>query len=417
MALEEGIVDENSTFYCGGSLDVLGRTVPVKCWKSAGHGTQTLSEALENSCNVALVRMGLSIGAETFYKYVEAFGLRAPTGIDLGGEASSIWWSDAVFEDKKNYAQLAAASFGQTFNITPIQLITAVSAAVNGGQLYTPHVVKQVTDANGNVVYEAKSEPVRQVISKETSAKVAAILERVVAVGTGKQAIVPGYRVGGKTGTTTKTTKVATDNIKEYIVSFCGVAPTNDPQIVILLLLNTPSESTGLYISGGNMAAPVVGKILADVLPYLGIAPEYSDDELKELSVTVPRVVGDATDSTVSALKELGLECKVVGDGDTVTAQLPAANAVVAPGTKVILYAGAAMPENITVTVPKLAGRTYSDAKATLEALGLFIRTSGARSSLGTARVSVQSAGAGAELPYGSVVEVVLIDSSIQGVY
>jgi stage V sporulation protein D (sporulation-specific penicillin-binding protein) len=418
MALEEGLVDENSTFYCGGSVDVLGRGGdPVKCWKTAGHGTQTLAEALENSCNVAFVNIGLRVGAETFYKYVEAFGFRNRTGVDLNGEAGSIWWTDDVFEDKKNLSQLAAASFGQTFTITPIQLVTAVSAAVNGGELYTPHVVKQVTDANGNVVYEAKSEPVRQVISKETSAKIANMLELVVSEGTGKQAYVSGYRVGGKTGTTTKTVNYAQGEGKEYIVSFCGVAPTNDPQVVVLLLLDTPSQKSGIYVSGGNMAAPVGGKILADILPYLGIPPEYSDDEKQDISITVPRVTGKDTTAVVSELKALGLETKVIGDGDTITDQLPAANATVASGTRVILYAGTAKPENSTVKMPDLAGRTYENAKAVLEENGLFIRTSGARSSISSARVSIQSAAVGEMLPYGTVVEVVLVDQSIQGRY
>ena len=237
MALEEGVVSENSSFFCGGSMNVLGRGTPLKCWKYGGHGPQTLTQAVQHSCNVAFVNIGQLVGEEKFYEYAEGFGfidrtadtsqqLTAKTGIDLGGESGSIWWSEDVFCNPENLSQLAAASFGQTFNITPIQLITAVSACVNGGNLMKPYLVQSVEDPDGNIISQTEPELVRQVISEETSASVRAILEQVVGdqkEGTGHNAYVAGYRIGGKTGTSTKTTKEITGE-KEYIVSFIGFA-------------------------------------------------------------------------------------------------------------------------------------------------------------------------------------------------
>jgi stage V sporulation protein D (sporulation-specific penicillin-binding protein) len=418
MALEEGIVNLDDTFYCGGSMTVQGRTTPLKCWKAAGHGTQSLSEAMQNSCNVALVTIGLRVGAERFYQYIDAFGFRGKTGFDLPGESGSLWWSDKVFKDSDNKSQLASASFGQTFNITPLQLITAVSASVNGGNLVTPHVVERITDPDGNIVLVNDTRVVRQVISEETSAIVRDILEDVVKEGTGHNAYVKGYRVGGKTGTSEKTAQDALgEGPKEYVVSFCGVAPTDDPEVVVLLLLDTPSNETGKYISGGVMAAPVVGNMLSDILPYLGIAPQYTPEEIEQLNVTVRAL----TTKTIADAKNLvlsdGLECRVIGDGDTVTDQLPAPNAVVSPKTTVILYAGGKKPENTPVSMPNLFGRSYLNAKSTLESAGLFIRSSGALSSLPGATVSVQSVTAGTDIAYGDVIEVTLVDSSITGNY
>ncbi|MDR3209427.1 MAG: PASTA domain-containing protein, partial [Oscillospiraceae bacterium] len=422
MALEEGVVDMDSTFYCGGSVDFLGGS--RNCWKTAGHGTQTLAEAMQNSCNVALINIGFKVGADAFYRYVDAFGFFAKTGLDLPGEAGGngtpqqpYWWSDSVFTDKDNPAQLASASFGQTFNITPIQLVTAVSAAVNGGTLYTPHVVSSIRDADGNVVLDNRPQAVRQVVSSETSAQVREILESVVRDGTGGNAYVKGYRIGGKTGTSTKTAQEAAGASREYIVSFCGVAPANDPQIVLLVLFDTPSADTGIYISGGVMAAPVVGNILSDVLPYIGVVPEYTEEELRALNTQVPKLTDRSVEQAQKDLRDKGLQYEVVGDGAAVTDQLPAANALVSPGTKVILYAGAARPETESVTVPNLYGRGYLNAKTLLEDAGLFIRTTGAAASGDSVVVSAQSQTAGEEAAFGTVVEVTLTDVALQGFY
>lgn len=417
-ALEENVVGLDDTFYCDGSMEVKGRG-PLKCWKTAGHGTQTLLEAMQHSCNVALVSIGLKIGADTFYDYIEAFGLFEKTAIDLPGEGRGIWWSDEVFKKSDNLSSLAAAAFGQTFKITPLQMITAVSAVVNGGNLMQPYIVKQISDADGNIVLANEPTAVRQVISSETSKTMCDILEQVVGgeEGTGKNAYVPGYKVGGKTGTSEDTEQDTTEGApKPYIVSFMGVAPTDDPQVVILLLLDNPSHESGIYISGGNMAAPVVGRILSEVLPYLGIKPEYTDEEKKILDIPVPKLIDKTIEEAARIIEKEGLTVRIVGEGDTVTAQLPSVNITVAPGSQVILYAGGEKPDEM-ITVPDLYGKSYSDAKKALENAGLFIKSGGTLSTSSNVVVSIQSAPKNTQLPIGSVVEVTLVDENILGYY
>ena len=418
MALEEGVIDMDSTFYCGGSMNVLGRTSPLNCWRTTGHGSQNLTEAAQHSCNIAFVNIGLKVGAETFYKYCEAFGLFDKTGIDLTGEGSSIWWDKDTFYDKNNYSQLAAASFGQTFNVTPIQMITAVAAACNGGNLVEPFVVKEISDSDGNVLFAKERTVVRKVISEETSAKVCSILEQVVGGkgGTGSNAYVAGYRVGGKTGTTTKTTVQAETGQKEYMVSFCAVAPTDDPEVICLLVLDNPSRSSGIYISGGQMAAPVVGKILSEVLPALGIEPVYTAEELKYVNVQMAYVKGKTVSDAKSELSELGLSVRVVGDGEVVTDQMPAANAQVTTGTEVVIYADDTKPDK-TVNVPDLYGKTLDEAKAALSGTGLYLGISGALPTSSSIVVLTQSIPAGSEVKYGSVISVTLVDKSTIGMY
>ena len=404
-ALEENVVDLDSTFYCAGSMEVKGRDTPVHCWREWGHGSQTLTEAAENSCNMAFVDIGLKIGADTFWEYFDAFGLFDKTGVDLIGESDSIWWSKEVFANPDNYSSLAVASFGQTFNITPIQLITAVSAVANGGYLMEPYVVKSVSDAEGNIVESHEPTVVRQVISEETSQKVCEILESVVSNGTGRGAQVTGYKIGGKTGTSEK---IGQQSETERIVSFLGIAPADDPQIAILVLLDTPSSETGIYISGGQMAAPTVGKILADVLPYMGIEPEYTEEELLKIDVTVPNLNGLDLEAAASRLEEENLNYRTIGDGDTVTDQVPSAGASV-PGTStVILYMGA---EKTTepITVPNLYGLTEAQAKETLESIGLYMKVQGV--SGGTA--SMQSVAYGESVEVGTVIEVTFIDTTV----
>lgn len=429
MALEEGVVDMNSSFYCGGSTSVLGRNTPVRCWKSGGHGSQTLTQAVQHSCNVAFVNIGQRIGEERFYDYAEAFGffertgdssaqLTGTTGIDLGGESGSIWWSEDVFCNPENLSQLAAASFGQTFNITPLQLITAVSACVNGGYLMQPYLVQSTTSPDGAVT-EHDSTPVRQVISEETSAKVRRILEQVVGdstEGTGRNAYVAGYRIGGKTGTSTKTTEEIAGN-KEYIVSFIGFAPADDPQIALLVLLDNPSSESGIYVSGGQMAAPVVGKMMADILPYLGLEPEYSDSELQTMDRAVPDVMGLSIAEAQSKLAESGLSCRVIGSGGAVTSQLPAANSVIASGSEVLLYADAAPTGG--GSVPNLNGMTYSQAREALAAMGLFIGSDSSVTDADNQLVSGQDIRAGASAKAGTVITVTLYenDEDMLGIY
>lgn len=429
MALEEGVVDMNSTFYCGGSVSVQGRNTPVKCWKSGGHGSQTLTQAVQHSCNVAFVNICRLIGEERFYDYAEAFGffertgdssvqLTGRTGIDIGGESGSIWWSEDVFCNPENLSQLAAASFGQTFNITPLQLVTAVSACVNGGYLMQPHLVNSVTGPDGSVT-EYEPVEIRQVISEETSAKVREILEQVVGdsvEGTGRNAYVAGYRIGGKTGTSTKTTQEIAGT-KEYIVSFIGVAPADDPQIALLVLLDNPSSESGIYVSGGQMAAPVVGKMMADILPYLGVEPEYSDSELQTMDRAVPDVTGLSMAEAQSKLSEAGLGFRVIGSGGSVTSQLPAANSVIASGSEVLLYADAAPTGG--GSVPNLTGMTYSEAIRTLAGMGMFVGSDSSVTDADSQIVSGQDVRAGTQAGAGTVVTVTLYenDDELLGIY
>ena len=431
MALEEGVVSENSSFYCGGSMNVLGRGTPLKCWKHGGHGSQTLTQAVQHSCNVAFVNIGQLVGEEKFYEYAEGFGfiertadtsqqLTAKTGIDLGGESGSIWWSEDVFCNPENLSQLAAASFGQTFNITPIQLITAVSACVNGGNLMKPYLVQSISDSEGNLISQTEPELVRKVISEDTSAAVCRILEQVVGdqvEGTGHNAYVAGYRIGGKTGTSTKTTKEISGE-KEYIVSFIGFAPADDPEIAILVLLDDPSSESGIYISGGQMAAPVVGKMMADILPYLGVEPEYSDSELAAADRTVPDVSGMSLTEARSALTEAGLNCRVIGEGDTVTDQLPRAGAVIASGSEVLLYAGQS-PSPVEETMPDLRGLSYEAAIEKLRGLGLYVTAGNGVTDAQSELISGQSIAPGESVEHGTVIEVTLYknESSMLGIY
>jgi len=418
MALEENIATPDSTFYCSGSMEILGSTTARHCWSRRGHGSMTLDQALEHSCNIVCIELGLRLGPQTFYRYINAFGLAERTGLDNSVEGSSIWWSESVFFDRRNHSQLASASFGQTFKVTPIQMITAVAATVNGGYLMQPYIVQSISDNDGNIIESTEPTVVRQVISAETSALMRELLEIVVETGTGRNAQVMGYRVGGKTGTSENIEQIAAraegeNSPQDYVVSFAGFAPAGDPEIVILLLLDSPSHDTGIYISGGSMAAPVVGNMLADILPLsMGILPQYTEENLKDINVIVPRVSGRSVDDANRILADLGFDVTVVGDGSTVTGQIPVQNAHVASGTKVIIYAGEDSPRDI-VTVPNLFGMTYSAARHALESRGLFIRTTGAARSDSRVRVSVQSIPSGHETPYGSVVEVTLIDRDI----
>jgi len=422
MALEENIASPESMFECTGSMEILGRVdreerpIPLRCWRRWGHGPQTLDQAIQNSCNTVCVELGLRLGARTFYKYIDAFGLFEKTGLDSAAEGRSIWWSESIFFDRYNHSQLASAAFGQTFKVTPIQMITAVAATVNGGYLMQPYMVQQITDSAGNIIEANEPTVLRQVISAGTSATMRTMLEDVVKTGTGKNAQVRGYRVGGKTGTSENVVQIATSAAgaeKDYIVSFIGFAPADDPEIIILLLLDTPSHETGIYISGGSMAAPVVGNMLADILPLsLGIRPQYTEEDLKDINVDMPRITGRSVEEAKDLLFGMGFDYTVIGSGDSVTGQLPATNAHLASGSKILIYAGEEAPREL-VTAPNLFGLSYASARSVLESRGLFIRTTGAPKSDGRAVVSVQSYPAGSEIAYGTVIEVTLIDRDI----
>ncbi len=408
--LESGAIDTNSTFYCGGSLQVLGRTDPLNCWNTAGHGNETLTEAAMYSCNVAFTLIGQKVGAERFYQYARAFGLFDRTGVDLPGEASSLWWSEDVFFNKANLSQLAAASFGQTFTVTPMQLITAVSAVANGGYLMEPYVVQKILDADGTVVSQREPIVVRQVISEKTSETCCLILEQVVSGknSTGKNAYVAGYRVAGKTGTSEDVTYEIEHGEKKYIASFLGFAPANDPQVAALVLCENPDHGA----SGGAMGAPTVGKILTDVLPYLGVQPQYGEGEEGIVDQRVPRVLGKTPEEARELMESAGFVVKSVkGSGAAVTAQLPAANAKVASGSEVIIYCGEEPPTE-PVEMRDLIGLSYEIAKIRAGWDGLYVRGEGVMMNSNSILTVSQSIEPGTMVAPGTVVTVTLSDSS-----
>ena len=397
--LEEGVVNMNSTFNCTGSVKVGKWT--IHCSKKGGHGLQTLEKAVGNSCNPAFINIGQRLGGETLYEYMKAFGLTEPTGVDMIGEAKGIISKTSLMNDA---ASLASYSFGQTFNVTPLELIRAQAACVNGGYLYTPYIVDQVLDDEGNVIGQHDSTPIRQVISEETSAKVRQCLEYVVAQGTGKNGQVAGYRIGGKTGTADKTE--TRNTTKEIVVSFMCFAPADDPQYIMLLTMDTPSRTTGTYPSGGNMVAPTARSIMAEILPYLGIEPDYTAEEMAGADTAVPNVVGKSAADAKTVLESAGFSCKTVGSGETVTDQTPAGGAIVPNNANIILYLGAEK-SNAPCTVPNVVGKTAAQANQALTDAGLIMKVAGATSATsGNVFAISQDKEAGTELKAGSVVTV-----------
>lgn len=402
MALEENVVDLNTGFYCSGSVKIEGET--INCSKRApGHGQQNLTQAFANSCNPAFINIGLRIGNDKFYQYMLDFGLTEKTGVDTTGEASGFVNS----EIKYSTLALACYAFGQNFNVTPLALIAAQAACVNGGYLHTPYLVEQIVDSDGNITYQHDNTPVRQVVSEETSAHVRECLEYVVSDGTGRNGQVKGYRVGGKTGTADK------GQTGDLVVSFVSFAPADDPQVIILVTMDTPSRSAGTSVSGGSMVAPVNSKIMADILPYLGIEPTYSAEELLGADTTVPYVIGSTVEDARSRMEARGFTCKVVGSGGTVTDQTPAGGAVIPGKATIILYAGAEKP-NTMYTVPQLVGKTAAEANVAATNAGLLVRFSGAtQTTSGNIRVLSQSLEAGQQVPAGTVITVQLGDTNM----
>ena len=401
MALEENVVDLNTGFYCGGNTTIEGQK--IWCSKRTGHGQQDLSTAFANSCNPAFINIGLRIGNAKFYQYMKDFGLTEKTGIDTTGEASG-------FVNKEiEYSTLALAcyAFGQNFNVTPIALLAAQCACVNGGYLYTPYLVEQITDQDGNVVSKHDSTPIRQVVSEETSALVREIMENEVTSGTGKNGQVAGYRIGGKTGTADKVGG-------GVIVSFVCFAPADDPQVMMLLTLDEPSKWTGTYVSGGNMVAPVASSVMGEILPYLGIEPSYTAEELVGADKTVPNVVGLSKDAAAERLSANGFSFRTVGSGDTVTDQTPAGGAIVPNSAEIILYLGAEKSTDKCI-VPNVVGDSAATANQKIVNAGLIMGVSGAtNASSSTVRAISQSIAAGTEVEAGTVVRVQFSDSSVR---
>ena len=401
-ALEEGKVTKNSTFYCSGSTRVQGWNKPIYCSNHSGHGQQTLIEAVGHSCNPAFISMGLSVGTETYYKYLKSFGLMDKTGIDMIGEVKGI------FQDEKSFnsqvVSLASYSFGQTFNVTPIELIRAQAACVNGGYLYQPYIVEQVLDEDGNVLSQHDSTPVRQVISEETSAIVREALEYVVSSGSGKNGRVAGYRIGGKTGTADK------GKTGDTILSFMCFAPADKPKYIMLLTLDTPAgEGRG----GGGTVAPYASQIMSEILPYLGVEPSYSAEELLGSDTTVNYVIGMSVSDAEAKLKARGFSVKVVGDGDTVTDQTPEGGTVIPGKSRVILYAGSEKPSTLC-TVPNLVGMSPSEANVAVSSAGLILRFTGTTDSgSDSIRVINQSEAAGSQVEAGTVISAQLRDGGV----
>ncbi|MBQ3135690.1 MAG: PASTA domain-containing protein [Oscillospiraceae bacterium] len=417
-ALEAGVISESDHFYCPGYYVVAGRT--IHCSDRQGHGDQTLAEAVQNSCNPAFMMIGQRLGAEAFYDYFEAFGLKDATGIDLPGEATGLVWSRDYFVSPEGYQSLATASFGQRFTVSPLQLLSAFSATINGGYLMQPYLLKSVSDAEGNIVLQHEPTAIRQVISETTSRKTADILESVVSEGTGRNAYVAGYRIGGKTGTAEG--EVGTQD--EEIVSFVGFAPAEDPQVIVLLYFDTPKHaspgskygSTGYYISGGQMAAPMAGQLIAEILDYLGVERQYTQAEAAAADVSVPKLTGYDLTTAQAALKRKNLSCRTVGNGPVVTDQIPAVGATIPGNSTVILYMGQQAPTQ-QINVPNLRGLTYDQAKKRLNDLGLYMRASGVSYYSAVTKAVDQSIGAGELVDRGTVIPVRFVDTSVSDGY
>ena len=400
-ALEVGVVDKTTTVNCSGSVNISNYT--IHCSNKNGHGLQTLVQSVGNSCNPAFINYGLRIGNTKFYEYMRSFGLMNTTGIDLGGEAVGVFAADDSFTQ----LDLACYAFGQNFTVTPLALIAAQAACINGGYLHTPYLVERITDSEGSVTYRHDSTPVRQVISEQTSATVRECLEYVVSSGTGKNGQVAGYRIGGKTGTADK------GQSGDVVVSFLCFAPADDPQVIMLITMDTPSRATGTYVSGGNMVAPTASTVMSEILPYLGVEPSYSAEELLGMDTTVPNVIGMTVEEAKAKLQERALSCKVVGDGEAITDQTPAGGAIIPGKSVVILYANAAKSTDKCV-VPHLIGKTPSEANTSATAAGLLIRFSGTTGSESSAiRVLSQSIDEGTEVDAGTVITVQLGDTSV----
>lgn len=400
-ALEEGVVSENDTFDCPGYYNIGGWR--INCSKRTGHGHQTLAKAVQNSCNPAFIEIGQRLGAEKFYEYFQAFGMTEKTGIDLPGEEKGVNWGSNM-----GIVDLAVASFGQRFNVTPLQMVTGFSAVINGGNLYQPYVVQKVTDSEGNTVKENSSTLVRQVVSEQTSQRARAILETVVSEGGGSNAYQAGYRIGGKTGS------AETLEDGRTIVSFMGFAPADDPQVIVLMAYDTPKEASpgssygtcGVYISGGAMAAPRAGELIAQILDYMGVEKQYTTEESAATTVTTPQVTGYTVADAATRLEKKNLTYRTVGTGDVVTSQVPAANSAVPGGSTVILYLGDAVPEE-TTTVPNVVGMSYEGAKKALEAQGLFMQAAGSSTFYSeSSKAQSQSVTAGESVATGTVVQV-----------
>lgn len=390
-ALEEGVVDLNTTYTCTGGIQVADNY--QRCWKAGGHGHETLTQGLMNSCNPFFITIGQSLGKERFYKYFEAFGLTEKTGIDLPAEAKPVAGKTYHALESMGISELSSSSFGQTFQVSPIQMITAVNTIANGGKLMQPYVVDSKLDSDGNVVYKTTPTVKRQVISEKTASTVADMMEQVVSIGTGKNAYVAGYHVAGKTGTSEK---IGIEGA--YIASFAGFAPADNPEISILIAIDEPTGDHG----GSTVAAPITGMLLEKILTYLNVEPQYEDDELSSISSVAPSLVGKTVgDAKVAASK---FTVKVVGSGEKVLSQTPAAGQQMRSGGVIVIYTEENAAKQ-TATVPNLCNMSMSQANSAAVNAGFNIRLSGTTNS-GEVLSYKQSVNAGEEAEIGSVITV-----------
>lgn len=415
-ALEEGVIHDSDHFYCSGSVKVAGWDKPIRCSKRDGHGSQTLAQAVANSCNPAFISIGQRLGAEKFYNYLESFGFTSLTGIDMQGEGYNQVWDRKFFTSQEGMSSLATASFGQRLTVTPIQLITAAAAVVNGGHLMQPYVLQSITAQDGTVLKSTEPTEVRQVVSEKTADLCRSILEGVVDGGTGKNAYQAGYRIGGKTGSS------ETSEADHTIVSFLGFAPADDPQVVILLAYDNPKPASpgsnftagGVYISGGNMGAPRAGELLANILDYLGVEKQYTAEELTRADIIVPNVTGLSAIEGQRQAEKMGLTVRTVGTGETVTEQMPGQGASIPGGSQIILYLGEAKPTDL-VAVPDVSGKSPAEAQTALTAAGLYMKAAGMDSYATGTTAAGQSIEAGASVERGTVIKVQFIDNAAEG--
>ena len=412
-ALDSGAITLDTPFYCSGAEQIPGRSQLLHCWRHQGHGSQKTPQALQNSCNLAFAHIALKLGGETFYEYIKNFGILEKTGIDLAGESKGVFFDKALVTDTDKWgtASLTSGSFGQTFKLTPLQLVRAISAVVNGGILMEPYLVSQVLDNSGKIVLEQTPTEVRRVISQETSKTMCTLLESVVTEGTAKNAAVAGFCIGGKTGTSEKIDVFDEqgNRVLDKIVSFVGIAPMDNPQYIVLVALDTPSRQTGMYISGGVMAAPTVGAVMAEILPYL----EVRKTDEAEQNVLVEDVTGLPVNEAKKRLHDLGLCGVSNGDGETVSGQIPAPGTPIPSGSEVILYCGEGVPQRM-VSVPDFVGLTRQQASDTAGQLGLYLLSKGNTGLERTVTVTAQSLDKDTLVPVGTTITLEFTDTQVR---
>ena len=416
-ALDCGAINLETSFYCRGAEQIPGRSQLLHCWRSQGHGAEKTPQALQNSCNLAFAHIALKLGGEKFYEYIEKFGILEKTGIDLAGESKGVFFDKSLIvnTDKWGTASLTSGSFGQTFKITPLQLVRAIASVVNGGFLMEPYLVSEVINAEGNTVLKQEPTIIRRTISKETSDTMRTLIQSVVEEGTAKNAQVAGFSIGGKTGTSEKIDVFDEkgQRVLDKIVSFVGIAPMEDPEYIVLVALDTPSRSTGIYISGGVMAAPTVGAVMADILPYLGVEQHYPEDNIASHVVVLEDLTGMTREETEKYLKQREMTACFVGTGEAVTGQIPAAGKSVPGGSQVLIYLGEDVPEAM-VQVPDFSGMNRARAVAAAGELGLYIHHTGCSENTPEVVVTLQDIPAGTSVPAGTTIRLEFTDTGVR---